>query len=172
MGRKRISRKTAALLGVIGSLAGVLAGALMAAGLSEARYAVTVSIIFYGMMLLFLSQNEPGAENRGRRIKIFLLFLALLISYFNLPLLCPALEAIVLPLFALLYRSWAMRPRFFALVAFEALYFVIRTIAITPAFGAYTQHVVGAALIAVSVLRFIMLIFLRTQFVNDEAEQP
>lgn len=172
MTKKRVTPKTAALLGVIGSLAGVLAGALMAAGLSQARYAVTASFIFYGVMLLFLSQNEPGTQNRARRIKIFLLFLALLFSYFDLPLLCPALEAIVLPLFALLYRSWAMRPRFFTLVAFEALYFVIRTIAITPTFEPYTAHVVGATLIAVSVLRFMMLIFLRTQFVNDEAERP
>lgn len=166
---KRIKAKTCALMGLIGSVAGVVAGALMAAGLSEAGYARTAAFVLYGAMILFLAAFERGDGLRGLRTKLFLLFLALLVSWFDLPLLCPVLEALVLPLFSLLYRSPDMRPRFFVLLAAEALYLVIRTIAILPVFAPYTLQVVGAAIIVVSVARFAMLAFLRVQFVNEEA---
>lgn len=168
MPKKWIKPKTCATLGIIGALAGVLAGALMAAGLSQAAFARMAAFIFYGVMILFLAVWEKGPEKRGLRLRLFLLFVALLISWFDLPLLCPALEALVLPLFALLYRGEGIQSRFFALVALEVVYLAIRTIAIMPVFGGHTLQVMGIALIAVSVARFATLVFLRTQFANEE----
>lgn len=169
MASKQIQPKTCLLMGIIGALAGILAGVLMAAGISEARHARTAAFILYGVMLLFLAAFEKGDGKRGFRTKLFLLFLALAFSWFNLPLLCPFLEALVLPLFSLLYRRRDMRARFFILVIFEALYFVLRTMAIMPVFAPYTLQVVGFAIIAVSLARLVMLAYLRVRFIGGEA---
>lgn len=168
MPKKWIKPKTCILFGIVGALAAILAGALMAAGLSQANYARMAAFILYGVMILFLAVGEKGEANKRLRFKLFLLFVSLLVSWFELPLLCPVLEALVLPLFSLLYRSPEVKSRFFALAVFEVLYLVLRTVAIMPVFGAWTLQVMGLALIAVSVARLVMLTFLRARFIEED----
>ncbi len=154
---KRIGPATCVMLGIAGAVVGAVGGALMATGLSEAAYARMAALILYGAMLLFMAAYERGAGKGARRAKLFLLFLAVLVSILDLPLLCPALEAVALPLFCLLYRSPGLKVRWVVLVVCEIVYFAVRTAGIMPVFGAWTMQVLGAALVAVSAARFAAL---------------
>lgn len=155
-------------MGIVGAFAGVVAGALMVTGLPAAQIFRAAAFVLYGLMLLFLATTGKGPERRTFRGKLLLLFFALLVSYFDLPILCPVLEAIVLPLFSLLYRTPQMQVRWLLLVLFEALYMVVRTLAITPIFGSYTVPLLGAVLIILSLVRFVMLVYVRSVVIAED----
>lgn len=155
-------------MGIVGAFAGVVSGALMVTGLPAAQILRATAFVLYGLMLLFLATTAKGQEKKSFRAKLLLLFFSLLISFFDLPILCPALEALVLPLFSLFYRTPQMQGRWFLMVILEALYMVMRTLAITSLFGAYTATVVGAVLIVLSLARFVMLVYVRSIVISED----
>lgn len=158
MKTKRIQKKTCFKMGLAGAVAGFIAGGMMALRLGESTFVRMASFALYGAMLLFLSATEGGDENRSRRTRLLLLFLALLISYFELPLLCPLLGALVLPGLAFLYRQPGGRPlAFWPLVVCEAANVVVNSLMIMPSYAKISLLARGIALMVVSLLRFWML---------------
>ena len=157
MVKRKIQISTCLLLGISGAAISGLSGLLMALRWGYFGYLRLAAFALCGAMLLFFATLQQGAKQKGQRTKLLLLFFALLVSVFDLPLLCPPLEAIVLPLFFLLYPALFSKKQFYILLGAEILLAVIRTLAISDIFGAMPEVVVGIALLLVSALRLFFL---------------
>ncbi|MDL2254580.1 hypothetical protein LJC49_11065, partial [Ruminococcaceae bacterium OttesenSCG-928-I18] len=133
-------------------------GVMMSLGLGQADFLRAAAFVMAGAMLLFLALAESGQENAGKRARLLGLFFLLLVSYFDLPLLCPVLEALVVPLLLVLYRRQGDGGRIALVGFFELTYALCRTLALAALFGAYTLQVVGMAMLAVAAARFWALL--------------
>lgn len=155
MKKRILQKKTCFAAGLAGAVAGLACGVLQAAGTGPAEFLWRLAFVLYGLMLLFLAGTERGVQNKTRCVWLLLLFLALLVSYFNLPLLCPALEAVVLPLLGRMYwlENGKSRTPWWVLVVCEAVYLVVRTVMIMPSYEAVAALWVGVALALVSAAR-------------------
>lgn len=157
MQRKKIPHSSCLLLGVVGAVLGGLVGLLSALGYGQFGYLRLASFAFTGSMLLFLAPAESGAENKAKRTKLLLLFFALLVSVFNLPLLCPPLEALVLPCLMLLYRPLTSKNMILAAALLEAGFALLRTLEVAELLGSNPGLVLGLGLAAISAARFMFL---------------
>ncbi len=158
MKRRIVQPKNCFALGLAGAACSLAAGVMMAILVSPAVFFRFTAMAFTGIMLLFLATTEKGDDKRSRRIKLLLLFVALLISYLDLPLLCPPLEALVLPLLGIMYREKGNRTDLSAILLLSVLelaYAVIRTLALTPLLGPspLPYQIMGITLALVAVAR-------------------
>ena len=167
MVKRKIQISTCLLLGLIGAGISSLTGLLMALHWGYFGYFRLAAFAMTGAMLLFCATLQQGKPQKGLRTKLLLLFFALLVSIFDLPLLCPPLEAIVLPLFFLLYPALFSKKQFYSLLGAEILFALIRTLAITDLFGTKPEVVVGFAWLLLSLLRgvFLLLAFRRAKLI-------
>ena len=159
-------------MGLVGTVLSAATGAFLAFGLGAASLLRAGAFVLLGAMLLFLALAARGGENRAKRTKLLLLFFLWLLSYFDLPLLCPLCEALVVPLLALLYRDKGDGVRIGLLAGLELVYAVLRTLALTPLLGGYAVPALGLALILVSAARFWVLwaLYRRAQEEPETAE--
>lgn len=158
---KRLSKSACYALGVAGAAMGLAAGTLMAMGLGAAAWLRAASFALIGAMLLFLASSYAGADNKRLRTRLLLLFFLLLVSFFNLPLLCPPLEAIVLPLLLRWVGDESDRPWWWLLVGTEALYAIARTVALAGSLLPYVLLINGTCLALVSLVRGGLIIRVR-----------
>lgn len=172
--KKFILPSTCYKMGFIACAFGVLAGALSIMSLGPAALLKAVQFALYGGMLLFLASSERGKEKKKPRIKISLIFLMLLISYLNLPLLCPLLEMLVIPALYLLYRKkYGLKLNwFFAALAGELAFALVKTLQYTSVFGSRQYIFEGAFLVAVSIIRFFTLYVMYKKLLDYMLQNP
>lgn len=160
MKKRRIQPKTCFMLGLAAQVVNAAAAVLMLLRLGPASMLAAMAFALTGGMMLFLCVVEKGDEKRGLRFKLLLLFLALLVSYFNLPPLNYLLDALLLPLLLLLYKRGRWHLPFALLLVAEAARMALRTVGVVDYFAPNTLVVEGAALLAVAALRFWALFLL------------
>ncbi len=156
--KKMLQQKTCFLMGLVAAVASAVSGVLMLFTQGAAQLPLTIAFVMNGAMLLFLALSMKGAEHRAMRTRLLGLFLMLLVSSFGLPLLCPALEMLVLPLLCLLFYQKGDRPPLLFLCVGELGYALCRTLALTSALRAYAPLMVGLSLLLVAALRFWVLL--------------
>lgn len=156
MKKKRLQKKTCFALGIGGAALWLAAGVMVAANIGPANFVQMACLALTGAMLLFLATLEKGQAGKGRRVKLLLLFLALLAAYLRLwPM--DLLEVLVIPLMLTMYRKKGDAP--FIVVAWvaEAGMATVRTLALTPLLGASPQLPVGLAMVVLGLVRGLLL---------------
>ncbi len=157
MKKKRIQPSTCLMMGLIGAVFSAIAGALMLGGFGEATLPRAVAFVMEGAMLLFLALANAGGQHRKTRAGLLGLFFMLLVSYFNLPLLCPALEMLVIPLLGFMRRQPGDGLCLAVLSLAELWYALCRTLVLAGLFGGAGLFAVGISLVLVSAARFWLL---------------
>lgn len=174
MKMRRFKRSTAFALGLAGAGINLVGGVLMACGFGAAGYTKMAALALYGAMLLVLALLEKGQDKRTLRTILLVLFFVLLASNLGLPLL-DILEAAVLPLVLVLYRSRGDGPVMALLILFELFLAAVRTLSITPVLGTQPLRVWGVALAATAVVRGLALARLQRRAAaaaQSEGEPP
>ncbi len=166
--RRRIRHRTGFALGMAGAAMCIVGGLFILLGYGNARYLHLASFALSGAMLLVLGMVERGAENRPLRIKLLLLFFALFIAYFRLPLL-DIIELIVFPATAMLYYKRLGKSRFpiLALLLAEVLFAAVRTVMLGGVFGSFAHVYLGIATILVGVARGAFMTLLYQSYANE-----
>lgn len=164
MKRIRLKKTTCFGFGIAAACMTMLTGILMLAGVGEAQYAQTASLVLGGGMLLFLGVYEKGDANRKLRTKLLALFFALVIAFLRLPPL-DWLEVLVLPCLLALYgdKARGYRGWMVLLIMAEILSAAVRTLILTSLFGAYALQAMGGALVVTGLVRAVVLLGLFRQ---------
>ncbi len=155
--KKVLQQKTCFMMGLIAVVASAVAAVLILFTAGAARLPLSIAFVMNGAMLLFLALSMKGPENKSQRAKLLGLFFMLLVSSFGLPLFCPALEMLVIPLLGVLYYRLGDRFRLMGLCLAELCYALCRTLALTSALRAHTALMVGLSLLVVAAMRFWVL---------------
>lgn len=163
--------------GIAGAACGLGAGIMQVAGVGEAQYFQTAGFILIGVMLLLLAGLQKGKEARGLRVKLLVLFIALLLAWLRLPPL-ELLEVPVVPLLLWFSRDGEENdiPWLVGLSLCEVAQGVVRTVGDVELlggreilFGGQTLLFTGAALILVNLARGVVLARL---YRRAKANQP
>lgn len=157
MVKRKIQKTTGFGLGVAAAVVMLLGGALMVADFGAALYAQNAAFALFAAMLLFLAVVERRAENRGRRTRLFLLFVLLVLASLRLPLL-DIVEIFVLPGMALMYREKGDGGPLAVLAGCEVLYAAARLLALTSLFGTAPLRVLGGFVLLAGLARLWVLV--------------
>lgn len=155
--KKYLQQKTCFKMGLIAAVVGALAAFLMLFTAGPAQLFLTISFVMSGAMLLFLALAMKGPAHKSLRARLLGLFFMLLLSSFGLPLFCPALEMLVLPLLGILFYQVGDKRHLVFLCFAELAYALCRTLALTSLFGKAELAVVAVSLLLVSAARFWVL---------------
>jgi hypothetical protein len=155
--KKRLQKKTCFALGLAGAVMLLAGGVLVAASFGPANFLQMACFAFNGIMLLFLALMERGEDGRKKRVKLLLLFLALMIAQLRLPPL-DWLEALVLPLGLWMYAKKGDGPFLWGLAAAEVAVAALRTLALTPLLGAHPSRWVGGGMVVLALVRALVLL--------------